>query len=194
MERFGVLGPPVALGWAPPTALTFYSATYLVPRFTWPRWGTTGFSISKNNCFSPGERQKGYVHKVQRQYYQELYSCSALYSLWILDSVANNKSKKPVGLEPRSGISRRDNLGLKICLPVMVLYITNMAIWIKNCFFFLQIETLPGKHKLITIWMRQGKTGFYEYLGSHTLCRHTCYFLPPFLSLPVFSEFGLDCH
>lgn len=59
MEQFGALGPPVALVWAPPTALTFYSAWYLVPRFTWPLWGTTGFSISKNNCSAPGERQKG---------------------------------------------------------------------------------------------------------------------------------------
>lgn len=59
IERFGALGPPVALVWAPPTALTFYSALYLVPKFTRPLWGTTGFSISKNNRSSPGERQKG---------------------------------------------------------------------------------------------------------------------------------------
>lgn len=59
MERFGALRLPVAVVWAPPTALTFYSAAYSVPRFTWPPWGTTGLSISKNNCFSPGERQKG---------------------------------------------------------------------------------------------------------------------------------------
>lgn len=26
---------------------------------TWPQWGTAGFSISENNCSSPGERQKG---------------------------------------------------------------------------------------------------------------------------------------
>lgn len=59
MEQFGALEPPAALAWAPPTALTFYWAACLVPRFTPPLWGTTGFGISENNCFSPGERQKG---------------------------------------------------------------------------------------------------------------------------------------
>lgn len=58
MEQFGALGPPVALVWAPPAALTFYFPAYLVLSFTWPRWGTTGFSISKNNCFPLGRDKK----------------------------------------------------------------------------------------------------------------------------------------
>lgn len=58
MEQFGALGLHTAFLWAPPTALTFYSGV-CGARIYMALWGTTGFSISKNICSFPGERQKG---------------------------------------------------------------------------------------------------------------------------------------
>lgn len=45
-----------------------------------------------------------------------------------MDSAANNKSKKPVGLEPDLGLAEETILfWAKIYLLVMVLYITNVV-------------------------------------------------------------------